>query len=405
MATVMSGSAATKAPRDAGAGVVPSADATAALPGIETHPHAQAVLGAALSPGGRPSHAYLFHGPAGVGKRAIARGFAAALLADGSPDRAAARAAAERVMRGSHPDLTWVAPSGAAEMLVSDIDEPVVGAAARTPFEASRRVFVIEAADTMNDQAANRLLKTLEEPPSFVHLVLLSDRREDVLATIASRCVQVRFDALAAETIARRLRAQGAVADEHDELARACARLALGDADGAAWLAGEEGKKLRGAAEGYVRSALSGATGERRWTELLQAAKAAGTSAGEEAGERLERELEMSPGKERKRLEREALEGRRRTERRARARALEQGLKVAELWLRDLVCLKEGAGELVYAVDREAELEEDAGKCTGKGARRGMELVAETRTRIALNVSEELALEALAYRLQALAGA
>jgi len=61
-----------------------------------------------------------------------------------------------------------------------------------------------------------------------------------------------------------------------------------------------------------------------------------------------------------------------------------------------------GARELVYAVDKRAELEADAGSCVG--ARRGVELVRETRTRIAVNVSEELALEALAYRLQALDG-
>ena len=112
---------------------------------------------------------------------------------------------AERVARGSHPDLTWVTPSGAAEMLVGDIEEPVVAAATRTPFESSRRVFVIEAVDTMNDQAANRMLKTLEEPPAFVHLLLLTDRREDVLATIASRCQQVRFDPLPPARMAERL--------------------------------------------------------------------------------------------------------------------------------------------------------------------------------------------------------
>ena len=77
-------------------------------------------------------------------------------------------AVAERVARGTHPDLTWVTPSGAAEMLVADIEEPVVAAATRTPFESARRVFVIEGVDAMNDQAANRMLKTLEEPPPFV---------------------------------------------------------------------------------------------------------------------------------------------------------------------------------------------------------------------------------------------
>src|SRR6202035_5961761 len=105
----------------------------------------------------------------------------------------------------SHADLTWVTPSGAAEMLVSDVEEPVVAAAARTPFESSRRVFVIEAVDTMNDQAANRMLKTLEEPPSFAHLLLLTDRREDVLPTIASRCQLVRFDPLPSRRVAESL--------------------------------------------------------------------------------------------------------------------------------------------------------------------------------------------------------
>ncbi len=346
-----------------------------------------------------PSHAYLLHGPAGSGKRAVARAFAGALLADGAPGEDAARAVRDRVARGTHPDLTWVRQSGAAEMLVSDIDEPVVAAVARTPFEAGRRVFVIEGAETMNEQAANRLLKTLEEPPAYAHLVLVSDRREEVLATIASRCVHVRFDAPSAETIARGLTADGVEAD----LASACARLALGDAKRARMLASDEGRALREAAQGYVRSGLAGETGRRRWTDLLEAAKAAGAGAGEEIGARLQEQLEMAPSRERKKLEREAQESGRRAERRARARALDQGLALVELWLRDVVCVQEGAGELVYAVDRRKELEEDSSRRHGAVARRGVELVRETRTRIAVNVSEELALEALAYRLQALA--
>src|SRR5258705_3244615 len=114
------------------------------LPGLEHRPHARAVLRVDA-----PSHAYLFHGPAGAGRRDVARACAAELLADGAADPDNART---RVLHGVHPDLTWVAPSGAADMLVSDIDEPVVAAAAHTPFESSRRVFVIERADTMNDE-------------------------------------------------------------------------------------------------------------------------------------------------------------------------------------------------------------------------------------------------------------
>jgi DNA polymerase-3 subunit delta' len=369
------------------------ARAEAALPGIDAHPHARAVLGPALPPTGSPSHAYLFHGPAGTGKRAIARAFAAVLLADGARDP---ETVAERVARNCHPDLTWVTPSGAAEMLVVDIEGPVVAAATRTPFESARRVFVIEAVDAMNDQAANRMLKTLEEPPAFVHLVLLTDRREDVLATIASRCQQVRFDPLPSARIAEGL------AGVEGERARACARLALGDAGQAARLASEEGAALRASAEDFVRSALAGSTGGRPWTGLLDLAKAAGAAAGERAQERMAGELELVPSKERKRYEREGLEARRRGERRARTHALDLALRLAELWLRDVLCVCAGAPELVYAVDRCSELEHDAQGGDGARLREGIELVGGTRLSLSLNVSEELALEALAYRLEAL---
>jgi DNA polymerase-3 subunit delta' len=371
---------------------------------VAAQPHARAVLMPTLAPGAVPSHAYLFHGPAGTGKRAVARAFAAALLARGarSPDTVAAR-----VARDSHPDLTWVTPSGAAEMLVADIEEPVIAAAARTPFESARRVFVIEGADTMNDQAANRMLKTLEEPPAFTHLLLLADRREDVLPTIASRCQSVRFDPLPSALIARGLAGSGvdgaagagAIADER---AQACARLALGDAGLAARLASDEGEALRARAEDFVRSAIAGATDTRLWLGLLDVAKAAGTAAGERAQERTEGELELVPSKERKRYEREAAEARRRGERRVRTRTLDLGLRLAELWLRDVLCVREGAPELVYAVDRREQLEQDADGRDALALRHGVELVADARLSLSLNVSEELALEALAYRLHGL---
>src|SRR5437763_15642323 len=112
-------------------------DPHALLPRLDAQPHARAVLEGALAPGATPSHAYLLHGPTGSGKRDAARAFAAALLAD---DPRSAAAVSDRIAHSSHPDLTWVTPAGAAEMLVSDLEEPVVSAAARTPFEAALRV-------------------------------------------------------------------------------------------------------------------------------------------------------------------------------------------------------------------------------------------------------------------------
>ncbi len=377
------------------------AESAEQLPGIEAHPHARAVLAPALRERATASHAYLFHGPSGTGKRAVAQAFAAALLADETHDAQSVR---ERIARGAHPDLTWVRPSGAAEMLVADIEEPVVAAATRTPFESSRRVFVIEAVETMNDQAANRMLKTLEEPAEFVHLLLLTDRREDVLATIVSRCQPVRFDPLSPQRIAQEIEAAESQAGTatQPQRAQACARLALGDARLAARLASEQGAALRAGAEGFARTAFAGRSGERPWLQMLDAAKAAGAQAGERAQEQLAGELELVPAKERKKYEREGIEARRRGERRARTQALDLMLGLAELWLRDVLCLCEGAPELIYAVDRQDELQADAQGRSGASLRAGIELLADTRLRLRVNVSEELALEALAYRLQAL---
>src|SRR3954449_9654589 len=207
------------------------------LAGTEDHPHARMVLGSALA-SGSASHAYLFHGPPGTGKRRAALALAAELLAEGEDDPDAARA---RAMHGTHPDLTWVRPTGAHVMRVSDVDGPVVSAAGRTPFESRRRVFVLERVDTMNDEVANRLLKTLEEPPYYVHLILLTDQLGQVIDTVVSRCQFVRFDPLPRARIVERLHDQGVDAERAD----AAARLALGDGRRAEFLAGEDGLALR----------------------------------------------------------------------------------------------------------------------------------------------------------------
>ncbi len=371
--------------------------ATKALPGIEAHPHACAILLPALPPQGNPSHAYLFYGPSGGDKEAVAKSFAGALLLDGARTP---ETVAERVQRDAHPDLTWVTPSGASEVLVGDIEGPVVAAATHTPFESKRRVFVIEAAGTMNEQAANRLLKTLEEPAPFAHLILLAEHREDVLPTIASRCQQVRFDPLASALVRERLEQD---AGELDPMkAAACAELAGGDVGLAQRLAGEEGTKLRAWAETFVGAALGGHNEERNWMELLEAAKAAGAAAGAAAGERLREEAELLPSKERRKYEREGADVVRRAERRKRAGTLELGLKLAEQWLRDAWCFAVGTPELALAIDRSAELAACTEGRSTSSLMRGVELVCDTRLRLSLNVSEELALEALAYRLAAL---
>jgi DNA polymerase-3 subunit delta' len=360
---------------------------------LERHPGAWAVLGPALNGRNQASHAYLFHGPGGAGKAAAARAVAADLLAAEETDPESAR---HRALAGHHPDLTWVVPSGAHEILVSDIDGPVVAAASRTPFESTRRVFVIECADQLGDEAANRMLKTLEEPPSYVHLILITDRLEDVLPTIRSRCQVVRFDAPPPQEIAAELEAAGT---QH-ETAVALARLALGDAGRARELATPEGTRLRDAAEAYTRAALRAeAAPSAPWTPLLASVRARGERISQELEDQQEVALELIPKKEQNRARTEWTERIRRSRRRAETGALDLALTVMAAWLLDLAVLGWCSEDLVRNSDRLDRLEEDRGP-DAQRLRRAVELVEDTRLRLPLNVSEELACEALAYRLE-----
>ena len=361
---------------------------------LEAHPHAKAVLGAALTD--EPAHAYLLHGPAGSGKRSAARAFAGELLARGAKDPQNVKT---RVDHGAHPDLTWVAPSGAHEMLRRDVDEAVVAAAAHTPFEASYRIFVLERADTLIEQAANALLKTLEEPPSYVVLLLLTDKPSQVLPTIASRCQPVRFDAPSTDQLAQRLQSHGVP----PETADAAARLSLGDGERALALALGDGAALRAHAEAFARAPLHGRTGaERPWLALLEVAAARGAEARGEHEERLAEELQFLPRKEHRRRETEVGEQARRADRRAQTAALDHGLQLAGLWYRDLACVVAGAPELAHHSDRSAELAGDAEGRSLATLREAAELVDDARARFALNVMEDLTCETLAFRLERL---
>jgi DNA polymerase-3 subunit delta' len=343
-------------------------------------------LSAALAAG--PSHAYLFRGPRGAGKRAAARAFAAEIVATGSADPADARRRA-LLDPSPHPDLVWLAPRG-AQHLVEEVRERVIRAAAYRPFEGSKRVFVIEAAEAMRDESQNALLKTLEEPPGFVHLILLSSEPEGLLETIASRCQPVDFAPLPAAVLEAEL----------GEGSAAAAHLAAGDLERARLLLSPRGSELRGEAERCLAAALAGEVATAPWRRLLDGAEAAGTEVEEETRALLEEETKSGM----KRTARDIADESKRAGRRRRTEILDLGLELCALWLRDLAALAAGAEDVVFNRDRLDVLRAQAAGLEPGRARGGAEIVQETRRSLDLNVSEELALEALFFRLERLLG-
>jgi len=201
----------------------------------------------------------------------------------------------------------------------------------------------------------------------------------------------VRFDAPAAGALAERLQGRGVP----PEAAHAAARLALGDGEKARALALADGPELRARAEAFARAPAT----DRPWRPLLELARAHATAAREQVEQALADELAYLPRKEHRRRETEYGERARRAERRAHTATLDHALQLAGLWYRDLVCVAAGAEELVHHTDRLDALRADAPRKTAAEWRAAVDRVEDTRARLALNVSEELALEALAYRL------
>lgn len=178
---------------------------------------------------GRDAHAYLIAGPSGLGKSLLALRLAQALnceQSEGAPCRACR--ACNRIERDNYPDVRRVSmatqaaglkPEEAArqkELKIGTVREWQRDMALR-PYEGRRRVFLLHDADYLNDEAANALLKTLEEPPPYATLVLVANR-DNLLTTITSRCQVVRLRPLARQQIARALVEHRGLPDDQAEL-------------------------------------------------------------------------------------------------------------------------------------------------------------------------------------------
>jgi DNA polymerase-3 subunit delta' len=319
--------------------------------------------------GGEVAHAYLFYGPPGVGKRTVARRFGAALVAGGDTG------AEDRALRGLHPDLVEIEPEGAFTT-IGQVRELVRLAASR-PFEGARRFFILRA-DTLNVQAANALLKTLEEPEGEGVFVLLGGSREGVLPTIVSRAQAVRFNPVPPGVVARFLEEQG--------FSQAGLAAALGR--------GSVGLSLRYAEEGELeelREAVleAGFAFSRDYEErdravgrIIARAEAVGTAREEAVLDAFE-----EPSSRR------AKEGAKRAGRAARDGAVREALELLALLYRDAAAIEAGAPELAANVDKVGEIRghvEEWPRADWVGA--ALELW-QARAALAYNVSPEAILE------------
>jgi DNA polymerase-3 subunit delta' len=334
---------------------------------------------ARASGGSGPAHAYLFHGPAGVGKRRAALAFASELL-HGDP----------RVERRTHPDLYVLEPLG--DQIRIDAVRELRRDLHLRPFESDRRVYLIFGAHLLNEEAADALLKDLEEPPAYAVIVLLADQLGSLPETIRSRCQHVPFRRLSERAVREEVQARAPQLSEEE--ATSIARVAGGRLDRA--------------------ERLLDPSAARRRAELLETARAVYADPDFDPGAAAELLLKAARGRAAEAKEREeaTLEGLELTAREAeqRVRRAGRGAEREELlaaleelaaWYRDIVAAAAGAeGALVHA-DRREELLADGTLDRLEGAELAAELVRDTwRNFEEFQLSHGLALEALFVELR-----
>ncbi len=335
---------------------------------------AKRLLRSALAEG--PAHAYLFHGPRGVAKRAAALAFAGELLGDRG-----------RVQRRTHPDLYVLEPLG-DQIRIDPVRELRRDLHMR-PFEADRRVYLVFGAHLLNEDAADALLKDLEEPPDYAVIVLVADELGPLPPTIVSRCQPVPFRRLSRQAIRDVLAARGVAGPELDVLAR----VAAGRLDRAERLLDPKAQERRLAMIEVARSVyLEEPFEPGRATAVVagfvskRGAEARSAAEAQELGDETDRQAEQRAARAQAGAEREAVL---------------DALDLLASWYRDIVVVAAGADGSVQSSDRIEELRADATPERALGAERAAEVCREVwRTYEELNLQQGLALEALFVRLR-----
>jgi DNA polymerase-3 subunit delta' len=309
------------------------------------HEWAVDLLARAVS-SGRPSHAYLLSGPAQSGKVTLARAFAQALLCEvpGAQPCGQCRAC-QRIALGRYPDVQTIS----AERNTIQIEQvrSLQRDAALSPLEAPYRVFILREIERATPAAANALLKTLEEPPGHVILVLSCVRRDLVLPTIVSRCQLLGLRPLPIPQVEAALTAHWQVPADR---ARLLARLSAG--------------RLGWAVRVHKDPDL------RRLDDLV-------TLTGQQAIGRLAYSEALGRQPE----------------------SIEQTLGLWATWWRDLLLVQRGLPEAVINLDRREQIEAQALRFLPAQIDRALADVIHTLQRIRANVNARLALDVLALRL------
>ena len=346
----------------------------------------------------RVSHAYLFCGPAGSNKTQAAYAFARAILCEGDPCADCEGCTSQmcrHIVRKAHPDVHYLAPEGAQGYVVDQIRD-VMADTLLAPIQAKRKVYIIDRVDLLGTAAANAFLKTLEEPPSDVVLILLGRTRESVLPTIVSRCQVVPFRHIpASEAAGILVQNTGCTLPEASIAIEACGGSITKAAD---FLRSKERARLRltmtQALASLARADDLDVLGYA--AEIVLASKA--------PLDQVRREQERVLDERSEFLQKSALKTLETRHKRALSQAsfelLRQMTSVAKSWLRDVEMICSGVERLAINVDCLDALRDCASHTDLARVCRALMRVQAADEAISYNVSPQVSIEAMLFEIR-----
>lgn len=178
------------------------------------------------------SHAYIINGPQGSGKKMLADIFAKTLQCEAKGENPCNEChSCIQAESGNHPDIIHISHEKPNSIGVDDVREQFVGDMQIRPYKSSYKIYIMDEADKMTQQAQNAILKTIEEPPSYGIVILLTENADGLLSTILSRCVRLDLNPVEDSKITQYLIAKHQVSQNDARFAAAFAQGCVGRAN------------------------------------------------------------------------------------------------------------------------------------------------------------------------------
>ena len=314
---------------------------------------------------GNHSHAYIFSGEKGSGKMMLAEAFATMLQCENPGEDACLEChSCKHALSHNNPDIIYVRrEEGKANISVDTVREQIVNDVDIKPYSNKYKIYIVEEAERMNPQAQNAILKTIEEPPEYAIIILLTANHNAFLQTILSRCVLIQMKSINTESIKKILQTKYEIVDYQSQMVATFAQ-------------GNIGKAIALATDSSFNEVKD---------KVISLCKRASRMEENQIADEVKAIKEANDSDKKAGDDEKKFQG-----------FVEQMLDLITLWFRDVLLYKATLNDnLLLFSENSYDIQEQAQRCSYQGLNNIVDAITETRARLNANVNFELTITLL----------